>query len=60
MNLVVMASGNGTDLQSIIDAIEEGYINARIIAVISDKKELMLLKGQKNTELLLTASPKKN
>jgi len=39
MNLVVMASGSGTDLQSIIDAIEEGYINARIIAVISEKKD---------------------
>ncbi|AAK79362.1 phosphoribosylglycinamide formyltransferase-1 [Clostridium acetobutylicum] len=37
--IAVLVSGGGTDLQSIIDAIEEGYIkNCIIEAVISDKK----------------------
>ncbi|URZ06213.1 phosphoribosylglycinamide formyltransferase [Clostridium felsineum] len=37
--IAVLVSGGGTDLQSIIDAIENGYIkNCVIEAVISDKK----------------------
>ncbi|AAM23861.1 phosphoribosylglycinamide formyltransferase-1 [Caldanaerobacter subterraneus subsp. tengcongensis MB4] len=47
MRLVVMASGNGTDLQSIIDAIEAGYIKAQIIGVVSDKKEAYALERAK-------------
>jgi len=59
MNLVVMASGNGTDLQSIIDAIEEGYINARIIAVISDKKGAYALERAKKHGIATYCLPKK-
>ncbi|MGB9679091.1 MAG: phosphoribosylglycinamide formyltransferase [Thermoanaerobacteraceae bacterium] len=51
MNLVVMASGNGSDLQSIIDAIEEGYINAKIIAVISEKKEAYSLERARKHQI---------
>jgi phosphoribosylglycinamide formyltransferase-1 len=36
-NIVVLISGNGTNLQSIIDQIEQGRIPARITAVISNK-----------------------
>ena len=36
--IAVLVSGGGTDLQSIIDAVESGYINARIEAVISDRE----------------------
>lgn len=37
--IAVLVSGNGTDLQSIIDAIKSGYIeNCTIEAVISDRK----------------------
>lgn len=40
LKIAVLVSGGGTDLQSIIDGIEGGYINnAAIEAVISDKKE---------------------
>jgi len=38
-NLVVIISGNGSNLQSIIDAIESDRINARIRAVISNNDD---------------------
>jgi len=33
----VLASGGGTDMQSVMDAIDAGRINGRIVLVISDK-----------------------
>ncbi|MDI6603782.1 MAG: phosphoribosylglycinamide formyltransferase [Thermoanaerobacteraceae bacterium] len=47
MRLVILASGNGTDLQSIIDSVEEGSIPAKIAAVISDKEGAYALKRAK-------------
>ncbi len=43
----VLASGGGTDLQSIIDASESGMIDAEVIVVISDKKDAFCLKRAK-------------
>lgn len=40
----VLASGGGTDLQSIIDASEKGMIDAEVVVVISDNKESFVLK----------------
>jgi len=40
----VLASGRGTDLQSIIDASEKGIIDAEVAAVISDNKDAFALK----------------
>jgi phosphoribosylglycinamide formyltransferase-1 len=40
----VLASGGGTDLQSIIDASEKEMINAEVIVVISDNKDAFALK----------------
>ena len=40
----VLASGGGTDLQSIIDASEKGMIDAEVIVVISDNKDAFCLK----------------
>jgi phosphoribosylglycinamide formyltransferase-1 len=40
----VLASGRGTDLQSIIDASEKGIIDAEVVVVISDKKDAFALK----------------
>lgn len=37
--IAVLASGNGTNLQAIIDAIESGRLNANISLVLSDKKD---------------------
>ena len=39
----VLASGRGTDLQSIIDASEKKMIDAKVVVVISDNKEAYAL-----------------
>lgn len=44
MKIAVLASGNGSDLQSIIDAVTSGYIkNTEISCVISNKKNAYAL-----------------
>ena len=40
----VLASGSGTDLQSIIDASEKKMIDADVAVVISDKRDAFALK----------------
>ena len=47
MNIVVLVSGRGTDLQSIIDAVEEGWLKVNIQAVISDKEDAYALERAK-------------
>ena len=44
----VLASGGGTDLQSIIDASEKNMINAEVIVVITDNKDAYALKRAYN------------
>ncbi len=44
LRIGVLASGGGTDLQSIIDASEKGMIDAQVVAVISDSKDSFALK----------------
>lgn len=44
LRVAVLASGGGTDLQSIIDASENGMIDAKVVVVISDKKDAYALK----------------
>jgi len=39
LRVAVLASGRGSNLQSIIDAIEAGWLQAQIVAVISNKKD---------------------
>lgn len=41
--LGVLCSGRGTDLQSIIDAIQRGELNAEISIVLTDKPNVMAL-----------------
>ncbi|MCX6664613.1 MAG: phosphoribosylglycinamide formyltransferase [Euryarchaeota archaeon] len=43
----VLVSGQGTDLQSIIDASEQGTIDACVAAVITDKKDAYALQRAK-------------
>lgn len=40
----VLASGGGTDLQSIIDAIDCGMVEAEVVVVVSDYKDAFCLK----------------
>jgi phosphoribosylglycinamide formyltransferase 1 len=44
----VLASGAGTDLQSIIDASEQKMIDATVVTVISDNKNAFALQRAKN------------
>ena len=43
LRVAVLASGRGSNLQAIIDAIEAGQVQAQIVAVISNKKEAVAL-----------------
>ena len=40
----VLASGTGTNLQTIIDASEKGIIDVEVVTVISDTKDAFALK----------------
>ena len=48
----VLASGGGTDLQSIIDASEKGIIDAEVVVVISDNKDAFALKRAEKHNIL--------
>ena len=55
----ILASGGGTDLQSIIDASESGKIDAEVSLVISDNKDAFALKrAEKHQIKNLFISPK--
>ena len=41
--LVVLASGNGTNLQAIIDACAINQLDAQVVGVVSDKHEAFAL-----------------
>ncbi len=43
INLGVLVSGRGSNLQSIMDAAKAGKLNAKIAVVVSDKKEAQAL-----------------
>lgn len=43
----VLASGRGSNLQAIIDAVESGKLNAKLAVVISDKSDAFALKRAK-------------
>ncbi len=48
-NIVVLASGSGTNLQAIIDAVKSGKLkHTEIAAVISNKKDAFALKRAEN------------
>ena len=50
-NLVVFASGNGTTLQSVIDAIENKNLDARIVLVVSNNKDAFALERAKKANI---------
>ena len=47
IKLAVLASGRGTDLQSIIDASEKNEIDAKVVVVISDRENVFALERAK-------------
>lgn len=60
LRMVVLVSGGGTNLQAIIDRIQNGSIsNAEIVSVISNKKDAYALKRAKNCGIdACSVSPK--
>ncbi|MBL7157986.1 MAG: phosphoribosylglycinamide formyltransferase [Candidatus Omnitrophica bacterium] len=48
MNIAVFVSGNGTNLQAIINAVKKGVIKAKIALVVSNKKDAYALTRAKN------------
>jgi len=60
INIAVLCSGNGTNLQAIIDNIENGNIPARIVLVLSDEKNAFALERAKKAGIETVALDKKN
>ncbi len=59
-NIAVFVSGNGTNLQAIINNIRRGALKARVSLVLSDNPKAMALKrAQKANVKTLYADPKK-
>ena len=60
LRVAVLASGRGSNLQAIIDAIEGGRVQARIVAVISNKKDAVALERARKhgiTDLFVDPRP---
>ena len=43
LRVAILASGRGSNLQAVIDAIEAGHVQAQIVAVVSNKKDAVAL-----------------
>ncbi len=50
-NIVVFASGSGSNFQSIIDAVQAGKISARITGLISNKQGIKSLERAENHQI---------
>ena len=51
INIVVFASGSGTNFQSIINAVEEGRINGRIRGLITNKNDIRAIERAQNHDI---------
>ena len=51
IKLGVLCSGRGSDLQSIIDAIADGKLNAEIAVVLTDKPNVMALERAQKAQI---------
>jgi len=60
MNIAVLCSGSGTNLQAIIDSIRSGYIPAKIALVLSDKEDAFALERAKKAGIETIALNSKN
>lgn len=59
MNIAVLCSGSGTNLQAIIDKVKSGYIPATVALVISDRKDAFaLVRAEKCGIATLFVDPK--
>jgi len=60
MNIAVFCSGNGTNLQAIIDSQKKGYIKADIKLVVSDTPDCYALTRAKNAGINIFIVERKN
>ncbi len=51
VRLVVLASGNGSNLQAILDACHDGRLHARVVAVVSDRPGAYALERAWNADV---------
>lgn len=60
LRVAVLASGRGSNLQAIIDAIEAGQVQAQLVAVLSNKKEAVALERARKhglTDIVVDPKP---
>lgn len=61
LKIGVLVSGGGTNLQAIIDKIEDGYIqNCKIVSVVSNKKDAYALERAKKYNIETSVISKKD
>jgi phosphoribosylglycinamide formyltransferase-1 len=60
LNIAVLVSGGGTNLQALIDAVEGGRINARIATVVSSSHKAYALERTKKHNIPVMVIPKKD
>lgn len=47
-NIAIFASGSGTNFEALIEACESGYINAKVVLMVCDKKGAYVIERAKN------------
>jgi phosphoribosylglycinamide formyltransferase 1 len=57
-SLVVLISGNGSNLQAILDACASGELNAQVVAVISNKQDAFGLERARQANVPAIIKPK--
>jgi len=60
MNIAILCSGSGTNLQAIIDSVKKGYIPAKIALVVSDNKDAYALTRAKSAGIETLVLDKKD
>ena len=60
LNIAVLVSGGGTNLQALIDAIDKGGINGRITAVISNRPGAYALERAEKSYIPVSVIERKN
>lgn len=60
MNIAIFCSGNGTNLQAIIDSVKKGHIKARIAFVLSDEEKAFALERAKKAGIKTIILSKKD
>lgn len=60
MNIAVLCSGSGTNLQAIMDSVKKGYIPAKIALVVSDNEKAFALERATKAGIETLVLDKKN